>query len=89
MELPHPLPDFDESPPELEHSPLEIVAADEPTDADDEPDEPVAQPAATSDPLRLYVRQIGDGPLLTREEERELARRKDQGDEAAKRKLIE
>ena len=43
----------------------------------------------TSDPLRLYVRQIGDGPLLTREEERELARRKDAGDEAAKRKLIE
>ena len=35
------------------------------------------------------MRQIGDGPLLTREEERELARRKDQGDEAAKRKLIE
>src|SRR5206468_8869242 len=43
----------------------------------------------TSDPLRLYVRQIGDGPLLTREEERELARRKDDGDEYAKRKLIE
>jgi RNA polymerase primary sigma factor len=43
----------------------------------------------TSDPLRLYVRQIGDGPLLTREEERELARRKDLGDEEAKRKLIE
>src|SRR5690348_5268679 len=43
----------------------------------------------TSDPLRLYVRQIGDGPLLTREEERELARRKDAGDEVAKRKLIE
>jgi RNA polymerase primary sigma factor len=43
----------------------------------------------TSDPLRLYVRQIGDGPLLTREEERELARRKDAGDEQAKRKLIE
>ena len=42
-----------------------------------------------SDPLRLYVRQIGDGPLLTREEERELARRKDAGDEDAKRKLIE
>jgi len=42
-----------------------------------------------SDPLKLYVRQIGDGPLLTAEEERELARRKDAGDEAAKRKLIE
>jgi RNA polymerase primary sigma factor len=34
------------------------------------------------------VRQIGDGPLLTRAEERELARLKDEGDEAAKRKLI-
>jgi RNA polymerase primary sigma factor len=35
------------------------------------------------------VRQIGGGALLTREEERELARRKDEGDELAKRKLIE
>jgi RNA polymerase primary sigma factor len=43
----------------------------------------------TSDPLKLYVRQIGDGPLLTPAEERELARRKDEGDEDAKRKLIE
>jgi RNA polymerase primary sigma factor len=41
------------------------------------------------DPLKLYVRAIGDGRLLTREEERELAKRKDQGDEAAKAKLIE
>ena len=37
------------------------------------------------DPLKLYVRQIGDGRLLTPAEERELARRKDEGDEAAKR----
>jgi len=43
----------------------------------------------TSDPLKLYVRQIGDGRLLTPTEERELARRKDLGDEAAKRRLIE
>ena len=41
------------------------------------------------DPLKLYVRQIGDGPLLTPAEERELARRKDEGDEDAKRRLIE
>jgi RNA polymerase primary sigma factor len=41
------------------------------------------------DPLKLYVRSIGGGPLLTRQEERELARRKDAGDEDAKRKLIE
>jgi RNA polymerase primary sigma factor len=48
-----------------------------------------AEQATAEDPLKLYVRQIGGGPLLTREEERELARRKDEGDEEAKRKLIE
>jgi RNA polymerase primary sigma factor len=58
------------------------------TDGDD--DAPVAAKAeATQDPLKLYVRAIGDGPLLTAAEERELARRKDEGDEDAKKKLIE
>lgn len=56
----------------------------------DKTDEPVRAPAEpTQDPLRLYVRQIGDGRLLTPAEERELARRKDEGDEQAKRRLIE
>ena len=44
---------------------------------------------AVQDPLMLYVRAIGDGRLLTPVEERELARRKDEGDELAKRTLIE
>ncbi|MGZ4400067.1 MAG: sigma-70 family RNA polymerase sigma factor [Gaiellaceae bacterium] len=48
-----------------------------------------AEYAPAADPLKLYVRQIGGGPLLTREEERELARRKDEGDEEAKKRLIE
>ena len=52
-------------------------------------EEPVVEQATAEDPLKLYVRQIGGGPLLTREEERELARRKDEGDEEAKRRLIE
>ena len=43
----------------------------------------------SADPLKLYVRQLGDGRLLTQTEERELARRKDLGDEAAKRRLVE
>jgi RNA polymerase primary sigma factor len=50
---------------------------------------PAAKAEATQDPLKLYVRAIGDGPLLTPAEERELARRKDEGDEGAKKKLIE
>jgi RNA polymerase primary sigma factor len=41
------------------------------------------------DPLKLYVRAIGDGRLLTPVEERELARRKDEGDAVARRKLVE
>jgi RNA polymerase primary sigma factor len=48
-----------------------------------------SESAPAADPLKLYVRQIGGGALLTREEERELARRKDEGDEEAKRRLIE
>ena len=76
--------------PEPEAEPkLELVPAgalDEP-EATEEREEP--SPAVTQDPLKLYVRQIGDGRLLTPVEERELARRKDLGDEAAKRKLIE
>jgi RNA polymerase primary sigma factor len=54
-------------------------------------EEPATEPTApeTADPLKLYVRQIGDGRLLTPQEERELARRKDEGDEEAKRRLIE
>ena len=54
----------------------------------DPPAEAGTEPRA-DDPLKLYVRSIGGGPLLTREEERDLARRKDAGDEAAKRRLIE
>jgi RNA polymerase primary sigma factor len=58
---------------------------------EDDEEAPVVRrpPEATQDPLKLYVRAIGDGPLLTAAEERELARRKDEGDEAAKRRLIE
>jgi RNA polymerase primary sigma factor len=46
------------------------------------------EPVVTADPLKLYVRQL-NRPLLTPAEERELARRKDLGDAAAKQRLIE
>src|SRR6185437_15902125 len=67
----------------------ELVVVD---DADEDGDEPLlldGPEATTQDPLKLYVRSIGGGPLLTRAEERELARRKDAGDLEAKRQLIE
>ena len=67
----------------------EAQEADEAEEAEEADEAVVAVAEATQDPLKLYVRQIGDGRLLTPAEERELARRKDEGDEAAKRKLIE
>jgi RNA polymerase primary sigma factor len=71
---------------------LELLPGLDPVDEPEAEEVEVAEldaPAPTQDPLKLYVRQIGDGRLLTPSEERELARRKDEGDEWAKRKLIE
>ncbi len=51
--------------------------------------EPSDGATPTQDPLKLYIRQIGDGRLLSAAEERELAQRKDEGDEEAKKRLIE
>jgi RNA polymerase primary sigma factor len=64
--------------------PFELAAAPEPVEAEEKESQ-----APSVDLLHTYVRQIGDGALLTRAEELELARRKDLGDERAKRQLVE
>jgi RNA polymerase primary sigma factor len=74
---------------EVEDAETAEVEEEDEQDAEDGEDRPAAKAEPTQDPLKLYVRAIGDGPLLTPAEERELARRKDAGDEEAKKKLIE
>ena len=60
---------------------------DEPQDVDLEATLPKG--IAVDDPVRMYLKEIGKVPLLSADEEIELAKRMEQGDEEAKKKLCE
>ncbi len=49
----------------------------------------VLEGVSTEDPVRMYLKEIGNVPLLTTEQEVELAKRVEAGDPEAKKKLTE
>lgn len=61
----------------------------EPVQVEEEIDMNIPDGANVDDHVRMYLKEIGKVPLLTADEEHELARRMADGDEEAKQRLIE
>ncbi len=76
--------DDDDEPDEL------MLEAEDEADVDVENiDLSVPDGVSIEDPVRMYLKEIGKVPLLSAEEEIDLAKRMEAGDEAAKKKLAE
>lgn len=77
----------------LENQGIDVIGVigDEEEEVSEDEDLDLSLPEGISidDPVRMYLKEIGKVPLLSAEEEVELARRMEEGDQIAKQKLAE
>ena len=81
------VPDSDEA--SADSAALAAMASEKEIPVEEQLDLSVPEGIAIDDPVRMYLKEIGKVPLLTADQEIELARRLEEGDESAKQQLAE